>query len=94
MLRMQSAKNVKIAKNERMKGIWRIRRRRKKQRMSTMQGTLKFQRLRRKTSRCCEFTEGEDVQCFFSNKPALKLGQQITGTAADTTSPVFPVERH
>ena len=44
-------------------------------------------------SRCCEFTftDGEDVQCFFSDKPALKLGQQFTGTAAETTSPIFPV---
>ena len=40
-------------------------------------------------SRCCEFTDGEDVQCFFSDKPALKLGQQFTGTAVETTSPIF-----
>ena len=26
---------------------------------------------------------------FFSDKPALKLGQQFTGTAAETTSPIF-----
>ena len=39
--------------------------------------------------RCCEFTDGEDVQCFFSDKPALKLGQQFTGTAAETTLPPF-----
>ena len=44
-------------------------------------------------SRCCEFTDGEDVQCFFSDKPALKLGQQFTGTAAETNSPIFPVKR-
>ena len=28
---------------------------------------------------------------FFSDKPALKLGQQFTGTAAETTPPFFPV---
>ena len=43
-------------------------------------------------SRCCEFTDGEDVQCF-PDKPALKLGQQFTGTAAETTSPIFAVKR-
>ena len=30
---------------------------------------------------------------FFYDKPALKLGQQFTGTAAETTSPIFPVKR-
>ena len=40
---------------------------------------------------------------FFSDKPALKLGQQFTGTAAETTPPppffpvfsaaIFPVKR-
>ena len=30
-----------------------------------------------------EFTDGEDVH-FFSDKPALKLGQQFTGTSAET----------
>ena len=29
----------------------------------------------------------------FSEKPALKLGQQFTGTAAETTSHIFPVKR-
>ena len=28
----------------------------------------------------------------FSDKPALKLGQQFTGTAVETTSPIFPVK--
>ena len=35
-------------------------------------------------SRCFEFTDREDVQCFFSDKPALKLDQQFTGTSAKT----------
>ena len=35
-------------------------------------------------------TDGEDV---FSYKPALKLGLQFTDTAAETTSPIFPVKR-
>ena len=43
-------------------------------------------------SRCCEFTDGEDVHRF-SDEPALKLGQQFTGTAAETTTPIFPVKR-
>ena len=30
---------------------------------------------------------------FFSNKPALKLGQQFSGTAAETISPIFPGKR-
>ena len=30
---------------------------------------------------------------FFSEKPVLKLGQRLTGTAAETTSPIFVVKR-
>ena len=44
-------------------------------------------------SRCWKFTDEEDVQCFFSDKPALKLGQQFSDTAAETASPIFPVKR-
>ena len=55
-------------------------------------------------SRCFEFTDGEDV-LFFSDKPALKLGQQFTGTSVETpltllfsrlnavNAAIFPVNR-
>ena len=39
-------------------------------------------------SRCCEFNDGENGP-LFSDIPELKLGQQCTGIAAETTAAIF-----
>ena len=36
----------------------------------------------------------EKLFTVFSDKAALKLGQQFTGSAAETTSRIFPAKHH